>query len=134
MQQQVSCYFPRHAYKRIFIMQKNNPHTEILSEEWQLKLDQKGLGTQTLRFNSILNGLVVGIISGFALFLATIWLILKGGDIVGPHLALLGQFFIGYQVSISGAFIGFVYGFLSGFIFAYSTSYIYNAIVKRLQN
>ena len=31
------------------------------------------------------------------MFVAADWLILKGGEPVGPHLALLDQFFIGYQ-------------------------------------
>ncbi|MGH9959169.1 MAG: hypothetical protein ACREBC_18910, partial [Pyrinomonadaceae bacterium] len=62
-------------------------------------------------------------------FVATNWLVLKGGDPVGPHLALLGQFFIGYRVTFVGSLIGFVYGFLSGFTLGYVIATLYNWIV-----
>ena len=49
------------------------------------------------RFNALASGTVAGVIAGGGLFLATNWLVLKGGEPVGPHLALLGQFFTGYR-------------------------------------
>ena len=39
---------------------------------------------------------------------------------------LLGQFFIGYQVTYLGSFIGFLYGFLFGFVIGYFISWLYN--------
>jgi hypothetical protein len=69
---------------------------------------------------------VTGIICGLALFIATNWLVLKGGDIVGPHLGLLGQFFIGYRVTFAGSFVGFAYGFFIGFVIGYFVALIYN--------
>ena len=70
--------------------------------------------------------LSVGAISGAIMFLATIFLILKGGSVVGPNLSLLNQYFIGYSVSIEGAFIGFGYAFLWGFIFGWLFAYLRN--------
>jgi fructose-specific phosphotransferase system IIC component len=58
--------------------------------------------------------------------IATIFLVLKGGDVVGPHLALLGQFFIGYQVTFGGSIVGFLYGLLSGFVIGYVIATLYN--------
>jgi hypothetical protein len=63
---------------------------------------------------------------GFAIFLATIILLVKGGEVVGPHLALLGQFFIGYQVTFAGSIIGLLYGFGLGFIMGYIIATLYN--------
>src|SRR5262245_20291203 len=51
-------------------------------------------------------GLAIGILCGLAIFTATIVLLIRGGEVVGPNLALLGQFFFGYTVTLSGAFIG----------------------------
>ena len=73
-------------------------------------------------------GLVIGIISGLAIFIATNWLVLKGGEKVGPHLALLSQYFIGYKVSFLGSLIGFAYGFALGTLSGTLLGWIYNKI------
>jgi protoporphyrinogen oxidase len=72
--------------------------------------------------------LSVGAVSGGAIFIATILLILKGGSVVGPNLLLLNQYFIGYSVSIEGAFIGLGYSFLWGFIFGWLFAYLRNLL------
>ena len=59
-------------------------------------------------------GTALGIVMGLGVFMATAFLLLKGGEVVGPRLALLGQFFIGYKVSWTGAFIGLVQGAIGG--------------------
>ncbi len=82
--------------------------------------------TRLVRLNAKIHGLVTGIVLGLGLFLATNWLVLKGGKSVGRHLSLLGQFFIGYRVSFLGSFIGFFYGFLCGYIIGYSIAWMYN--------
>src|SRR5512138_1712349 len=82
--------------------------------------------TRLLRLNAKVQGVVTGIICGLALFIATNWLVLKGGDIVGPHLGLLGQFFIGYRVTFAGSIIGLLYGFSSGFMVGYMVAALYN--------
>jgi uncharacterized membrane protein (Fun14 family) len=86
--------------------------------------------TRLLRLNAIVHGAVTGVVAGLAVFIATNWLILKGGDVVGPHLALLGQFFIGYEVSFTGSLLGFGYGFVTGFIIGYGVAKIYNSVVQ----
>ena len=85
--------------------------------------------TRILRLNATVHGVVAGIVAGLGVFIATNWLVLKGGDVVGPHLSLLGQFFIGYSVTFVGSLIGFAYGFVCGFIAGYSVARIYNWIV-----
>ena len=85
--------------------------------------------TRLLRLNATLQGVVTGTVVGLGVFIATNWLLLKGGEVVGPHLSLLGQFFIGYRVSFLGSFIGFAYGFVLGFVVGYFVARIYNWIV-----
>src|SRR5262249_639533 len=89
--------------------------------------------TRIVRLNAKIQGTVTGLIAGFVLFLATNWLVLKGGYRVGPHLSLLGQFFIGYRVSFVGSLIGFTYAFLRGFVAGYAVAWIYNRIADRRQ-
>jgi formate hydrogenlyase subunit 3/multisubunit Na+/H+ antiporter MnhD subunit len=89
--------------------------------------------TRLLRLNATVQGVVTGIVVGFGILIATNWLVLKGGDVVGPHLSLLANFFIGYQVSFFGSLIGFVYGFLSGFVIGYSVARMYNWVVDLRQ-
>ncbi len=81
---------------------------------------------ELLRLNGVILGLILGLLFGCSVFVATILLVLKGGDVVGPHLALLGQFFIGYQVTFGGSIIGFLYGLLSGFVIGFIIATLYN--------
>ncbi len=89
---------------------------------------EKQVAIRIIRLEAIVQGLVVGLIAGLAIFVATNWLRLKGGSVVGPHLALLGQFFIGYDVTFVGSVIGFGYGFGCGFVAGYTASVIYNRV------
>jgi hypothetical protein len=82
--------------------------------------------TRLLRLNAMVQGVATGIIAGLVIFIATNLLIIKGGDVVGPHLSLLGQFFIGYQVTFVGSLIGFAYAFVCGFVGGYLVARIYN--------
>ena len=74
-------------------------------------------------------GLVLGLVSGLVLFIATNWLIIKGGEPVGPHLQLLSQYFIGYSVSFGGSLVGLVYGVALGALSGVLLGWIYNRIV-----
>jgi len=85
--------------------------------------------TRLMRLNAAVQGIVTGLIAGLGLFVATNWLILKGGRVVGPHLALLGQFFIGYRVTFVGSLIGFAYAFVLGFGVGFGVAWIYNRLV-----
>jgi uncharacterized protein (DUF2062 family) len=85
--------------------------------------------TRLMRLNATVHGIVTGLIMGLGICFATNWLVLKGGDVVGPHLSLLGQFFIGYQVNFVGSLIGSIYGFACGYVIGYGITRMYNRIV-----
>ena len=98
--------------------------------------DDEKIFRKVLRFRAKILGLVLGIMLGLTIFIATNWLLIKGGHIspsgeyvVGPHLQLLSQFFIGYRVSFLGSIIGFLYGFALGTLCGAAIGWIYNKIV-----
>lgn len=98
--------------------------------------DEDKLFTGILRLNAKILGLILGLLMGSAIFIATNWLVIKGGHlnprgeyVVGPHLQLLSQFFIGYRVSFLGSIIGFFYGFALGTLGGAIIGWIYNKIV-----
>lgn len=98
--------------------------------------DEEKLFDAILRFKIKVLGLAVGILLGLIIFIGTNWLVIKGGHVtpdgkyvVGPHLQMLSQFFIGYQVSFVGSLIGFAYGFAVGTLGGALIGWIYNRIV-----
>ena len=90
---------------------------------------EKMVLTRLLRLNATVQGFVTGTVAGLAVFIATNWLVLKGGEVVGPHLSLLSQFFIGYRVTFIGSLIGFAYAFVAGFVIGYLVARMYNWVV-----
>ncbi len=73
--------------------------------------------------------LVCAVIGGGGLFVMTVWLLLKDGPGAGPHLQLLGQYFIGYSVTWGGSLIGLFYGALTGGVVGWVVGTIYNLVV-----
>jgi protoporphyrinogen oxidase len=71
-------------------------------------------------------GMAMGLAGGFLLMLATLFLVVKGGLVVGPRLGLLGQFYPGYSVTWSGSGFGLLYGVVTGFIVGWSFAYLRN--------
>lgn len=104
--------------------------TKDLSE--QEKNLEKIVMTRLVRLSAIVYGVVFGLVLGSGVLVATLWLVIRGGPVVGPNLALLGQFFLGYTVTYWGSVIGFAYGFAAGFAIGFSIASIYNWIVNRL--
>ncbi len=82
-----------------------------------------------LRLSGSVLGLVFGILLGLIIFVATNWLVIKSGETVGPHLGLLGQFFIGYSVSFVGSLIGTIYGFVTGYLAGVLVAWVYNGVI-----
>ena len=74
-------------------------------------------------------GFALGTLLAVAVFLATNILVLKGGEVVGPNLVLLNQYFIGYTVTFAGSLIGLFYGFVSGFILGWLIAFLRNSII-----
>lgn len=86
------------------------------------------IAREVLRLSAQAWGVSFGLLLGLGLFVATLVLVLKGGDNVGAHLGLLSQYFPGYRVTMIGAFLGFVYGFVLGYVLGRLIGVIYNLL------
>lgn len=93
------------------------------------ELNEELLARSVIRMDGHLLGLTFGLLCGAAIFLATVFLIIKGGENVGFHLNLLSQFFLGYSVTFIGSFCGAAYGFVFGYICGWLVGVVYNAMV-----
>ena len=74
--------------------------------------------------------IVTAMVSGFALFAATLWLVIKGGPDVGKHLGLLRAYYPGYSVTWTGSLVGFFYGALTGAVLGWCVAWLYNALAS----
>jgi hypothetical protein len=83
------------------------------------------------RLRASVMAVTFGLAGGATLFVATVWLLIRGGEPVGPHLALLNNFFPGYSVTWLGAPIGFLYGVLVGAAVGWILARVYNSIADR---
>ncbi len=104
-----------------------------LEEEEKIRIDKlirdKIFTTTFARIDPFAMAIASGCVSGLLFFVATVWLLVKGGEVVGPNLRLFGQYFYGYTVSFKGAFIAFGYSFVWGFMFGWLFSYLRNLLV-----
>ena len=92
--------------------------------------EEEQLAKAVVVLNAKLMGIVLGMLIGGGLFLATIFLVIKGGPEVGQHLSLLSQFFPGYTVTYMGSLIGFAYGFAVGLIIGSVLGAVYNKVAR----
>ncbi|MEM9293649.1 MAG: hypothetical protein AAGD01_18360 [Acidobacteriota bacterium] len=83
------------------------------------------------RLRARIVAMVTAMVAGSGLFLATVWLIIKGGPHVGQNLSLLSAYYPGYSVTWGGSFLGFFYGALTGALIGWSIAWLYNLLVSR---
>jgi protoporphyrinogen oxidase len=100
-------------------------HEETLVEEAL----EAALSRVFMKLDSVALGISIGALSGAILFLATLLLVFKGGDVIGPTLGLLRNYFPGYSVSPLGSLLGAIYGFVSGFVGGWIFAFLRNAIM-----
>lgn len=81
------------------------------------------------RLDAVALGIAVGALCGVGLCVATMILLVKGGETVGQNLRLLGQYFPGYRVTWPGAFVGLGYGFVAGFAAGWFGAMVRNAVL-----
>lgn len=81
------------------------------------------------RMDKLAFATAIGTVCGLAVFLATIWILVRGPFGEGPTLWLLNQYFYGYTLSTKGAFVGFGYSFFWGFFFGWLIAYLRNLVI-----
>ena len=99
--------------------------TEAISSKEQRILDRT-----VAKIRSGILSLVFAMVGGAGLFVATAFLIVRGGKNVGAHLGLLVQFYPGYSVTWTGSVIGLVYGALTGGLIGWAIASIYNRLAR----
>lgn len=98
-------------------------------QEYHEEIMMKAIMNAFGRVDKLAFATALGTVAGLFLFFATIFLVIKGGDVVGANLQLLNQYFIGYSVTVKGSFIGMAYSFAWVFLFGWLAAYIRNFIV-----
>ena len=92
--------------------------------------DAEALIIQSLaKLDALAFGIALGVLFGLIVFAATNFLVLKGGEEVGPNLSLLSHYFIGYEVTPFGSLSGLACGFLGGFVTGSVIAVLRNSIV-----
>jgi hypothetical protein len=107
----------------------NFSHQIEMSKLPRADREEQILKKAVLHLNGHILGFIFGVIGALIIFVATNWLVLKGGEVVGPHLALLNQFFIGYSVTFTGSFIGAAYAFVLGYLTGLFIGWVYNIVI-----
>ena len=92
------------------------------------------IGEAFARFDPVALGTALGSIAALLLLAGTAVLLLEGGDPAGPTLSLLGQYLTGYQVSWTGALIGFVEAGVLGFGLGWLMAKLINLLVGATEN
>ena len=90
--------------------------------------EQESVNQAIMRLNGRAWGIAMGLLLGGGLFVATNFLVLKGGANVGQHLQLLRVFFPGYSVQFGGRMIGFCYAFVRGYALGRLIGSVYNRL------
>ena len=107
-----------------------NEEKSYLEEDRQVKdvpvAAEKTLIAAFARMDKLAFASAVGTVCGLLVFSATMWIISRGGNVLGSHLRLLSQYFIGYTVTVKGGFIAFGYTFFWGFLFGWLFAYLRN--------
>jgi hypothetical protein len=95
--------------------------------------ERRRVGEAVARLRTGILAIVMGLVGGSGLALATAWLTLRGGPNVGQHLSLLRFYFPGYSVTWPGVGVGFAYGMLVGVGVGLAMGTVYNRLVDRRQ-
>lgn len=94
-----------------------------------MKQEESALNDAMLQLNGRAWGIAIGLLFGVGLFVATNFLVIKGGPRVGPHLSLLSVYLPGYSVTFLGSLVGFVYLFVIGYGVGRLIGMVYNRMI-----
>ena len=73
-------------------------------------------------------GVATGVAAGLIMLVITLFEVMRTGGEASP-LLLLNEYFAGYRVSVSGAFIGLLWGFATGFVMGWFLAFCRNFVV-----
>lgn len=73
-------------------------------------------------------GVSVGAVFGLVIFVLTVFQVV-GGSPDAANLSLLSQYFYGYSVSPTGAFVGLFWGFVTGSVAGWFAAFVRNLVI-----
>jgi len=76
--------------------------------------------------------LTAGLVWGFGLFFLTLWVMLFEG--ATGDVTFIGRFYIGYNISFTGALIGLVWAFFDGAIGGAIFAWLYNMLSGKFKS
>ncbi len=101
----------------------------------QLEQDWKTIDRAIARLRASVMAVVFALLGGTGLFVATLWLVIRGpapgATEVGLTLGLLNNYFPGYTVTWVGSLLGFFYGALVGMVVGWVFALIYNLVAGK---
>ena len=104
-------------------------------KEQPLEKEWKTIDRAIARLRASVMAVVFGLLGGTGLFVATVWLVIRGpapgATEVGPTLGLLNNYFPGYAVTWVGSLLGFFYGALTGMVVGWVFALIYNLVAGK---
>lgn len=111
------------------ITHKDRGGDRLVPQRLEVDYVMRAIEEAYARYDAKALGAALGVIIGVGLFLATAILLIQGGQNVGANLSLLGNYFVGFDVSWPGAFIGLIEGGIFGFVFGYVLAKAINATI-----
>ncbi len=84
-----------------------------------------------VRMRARIMGVVFAMVAGLGVWVATAWLLVRGGTNVGEHLVLLRNYMPAFSVTWPGAFVGLFWGAVFGAVVGWVFARVYNQVVER---
>lgn len=101
-----------------------------MSQHPVTRAERELIESAVARMRAGILAIVFAMVSGTGLFVATAWLLIKGGENVGATLGLLGNYLPGYAVTWPGAFLGLAYGTAIGGAAGWLLARVYNRLAR----
>ena len=114
--------------------QVNRPYSSDVGQtvnETDMPPKVEQIRRSVIKLSGHILGFIIGLIGALLIFVATNFLVLKGGQVVGPHMGLLDQFLVGYSVTFIGSLVGAGYAFIIGYGSGLFVAAIYNWVISR---
>jgi len=110
---------------------KRSVFKDAATEQIEEDMDLNDILTAAFaRLDSVALGLAVGIVCGIGLFFATAVLLLKSGDTIGPRLALLQHYLIGYRITWIGSLVGLMEATIVGYVIGHVCAWLHNTLIN----
>ena len=99
------------------------------TDEQDRELEWALIDNAIARLRASVLAVVLALTCGTGMFIATAWLLIRGGANVGATLGLLRHYWPGFAVTWPGAFAGFFYAALIGGVVGWIVAFTYNKLV-----